>query len=301
MTFQRPDYVWLPPEVDKKGKELHARMAIYIDYYKYKPKEERNDSLIFEYLYHISYMLACKARMFQKGEDYDMFALYSAGVVWGRIVNEKQFVAESGEALMPRIGSVLNYIKASLLGMKVSYQKNEFQYVFDSELGFNGMKFESDTKANINNSYNGKYIVEDTLEEFKQLPDIVAKVVRSTPYSNDPIMYRRIYISCLLSFLNSVTLSNKLKEKLAKKEAKGQNTDESLIDYFNNSDDRNVILWRLDNKLYDYIDILVKRIKDKVASDIVGIRSYYEMPDDVLTQIMNSPLAEYTKHNQEDY
>lgn len=301
MTFKRPDHVWLPEEVDKKGKELHARMAIYIDYYKYKPRDQRDDALIFEYIYHICYMLACKYKMFQTASDYDQFAIYCAGVVWGRIVNEKQFIAESGEELMPRIGSILNYIKASLLGMKVSYQKNEFQYVFDSELGFNGVKYINSVKESINSSYTNEYLVEDMIHSFKKLPYEVKKVVDTTPYCSDPVMNRRLYLSCMLSFANSLILNNKAKEKIAKKEEKGQDSDEFKINYYLNNDDKDVILWRVDEKLYDYVDILVKRVKSKIASDIGAIKKYHEMPDDILTEIMNSPLSEYTNHNKEDY
>lgn len=301
MMFQRPASVWLPPEVDKKGKELHARMAIYIDYYKYKPKEERNDALIYEYLYHISYMLACQHKMFERAADYDNFAAYCAGVVYGRITNEKQFIAEEGEEPMKKIGSVLNYIKASLLGMKVNYQKQEFQLVFDPELGFNNIKFESDLKSSINDSYNREYLIEDTIEEFKRLPAVVKQVVKSTPYSDDRVMSRRLYMSCMLSFLNSITLDNKLKNKLAKKELKGQSADEAKVDYLSDLSENCVILWRLDKKMYDYVDILVKRVKEKIVSGISDVKNYYEMPDEVLTQIMNSPLSDFSTHNEEDY
>ena len=57
MTYQRPAVVELPPELDKKATELHARMAVYIDNFIYKPKEERDDARIYEYLYRINDIL----------------------------------------------------------------------------------------------------------------------------------------------------------------------------------------------------------------------------------------------------
>lgn len=300
MTFKRPQSVWLPPELDKKAKELHARMAVYIDHYMYKPQKERDDLLIYQYIYHITYMLACKRKMFQTARDYDMYALYSAGKVYGRIINQKQFITESGQEPMKKITSILNYIKASLLGMKVSYQREEFQMVYDPNLGFDSTSYELAVKDSIKKDYTNQYIIEDTIDMFKKIPSITRKVVKSTPYSSDPIMFRRLYISCLLSFLNSITLTNKEKEKISKKESSGKNIDEIKYQYIDNKTDNSVILWRLDNKLYNYVDILVKRVKAKAADELGEVRNYYEMPDDVLTQIMNSPLGDYSHHSQED-
>ena len=60
-----------------KPKNLkYTTMAIYIDEHVYT--DDCNDNLIFEYLYHLSYMLAHQGKFFQTFSDYDDFAIYCA-------------------------------------------------------------------------------------------------------------------------------------------------------------------------------------------------------------------------------
>ena len=298
-SYTRPVEVWLPPELDKKAKEVHARMAVYIDHYIYGPKNERDDAKIYEYIYHITYMLACKAKMFQKAEDYDEFSLYSATKVYGRLINERQFVEEPGKKKLEKITSILNYIKNSLYGMKVSFQKESFNQIFDSELGFDGNSLSQSLKSEAQQQYNAG-LYDAVLDSIDKLPYIIRKVVKSTPYSNDPIMSRRLYMSCLLSFLNSIKLPNKVIQKLSKKEENGNNVDSAKIEYIDEQSNNSVILWRIDKILYDYVDILVKRVKHMLVINISGDIKEFELPDEVLNQIIKSPLAEYSNHNVED-
>ena len=295
-SYSRPASVWLPPELDGKAKELHSRMAVYIDYYKYKPANERDDAKIYEYLYHISYMLACKARLFQNMDDYDSFALYSAAKVYERILNKKQF---DDSPKLAKITSILNYIKHSLFGMKVSFQKEHFNQIFDSQLDFNGDNLTNSWKTSIQQSYN-EGLTETVVESIKYVPAMVKKVVKSTPYSSDPIMSRRLYLSLLLSFLNTIKLPNKYKNRILRKEANNNDADDLRLKYIQEQADKSIILWRIDNKLYDYVDILLKRVKHKFVKEIFGDIKYYEVPDSILNQIIKQPLASYTNGNLED-
>ena len=292
-SYKRPAEVWLPPELDNKAKEVHARMAVYIDNFIYKPKSERDDAKIYEYLYHITYMLACKAKMFQKGSDYDEFSLYAASKVYGRLINERQFIEEPGKKKLEKITSILNYIKNSLYGMKVSFQKEAFNQVFDNELGFDGNNLVESWKDNIREDYR-EGLYETIIESISDTPYIAKNIVKSTPYAFDPLMSRRLYISCILSFLNSIELPNKIKQKIAKKEMNNIDIDSLRLNYIEQQSDNFVILWRLNPIFTDYVDILVKRIKQNLVERITGDINYFEVPDDVLNQIIRSPLSEYT-------
>lgn len=240
-AYKRPLTVELPPELDKKAKEIHARMAVYIDNFVYKPREERDDAKIYEYIYHITYMLASKAKMFERVKDLDEFALYSAGKVYGRLVNEKQFITEPGKKKLEKITSILNYIKNSLYGMKVSFQKESFNQVFDNELGFAGDTLVQSWKESVQQDYNGG-LQEAVIDSMNKLPLVAKKIVKSTPYSTDPIISRRLYISCLLSFLNSIQLPNKVKEKFLKKEKDGSDIDTLKLNYIDKQNNKSVIL-----------------------------------------------------------
>lgn len=129
---------------------------------------------------------------------------------------------------------------------------------------------------------------------------MVKKVVKSTPYSNDPVMSRRLYLSLLLSFLNTIRLPNKYKNRILRKEANNNDADDLRLKYIQEQADNSVILWRIDNKLYDYVDILLKRVKHKFVKEIFGDIKYYEVPDSILNQIIKQPLASYTNGNLED-
>ena len=85
MTYNRPDKVYLPPEYDNKAKNIYTRMALYFDLFIYSDK--RDDTLLYQYLYHIIYMLACRKKYFVSWEDYDNFALYMATKVYMRYIN----------------------------------------------------------------------------------------------------------------------------------------------------------------------------------------------------------------------
>ena len=69
----------------KPANLTYTDLCIYFDNNIYK--KDRNDFLLFEYLYHIVLMLASKARYFRDFEDYDEFAIFGATRVYLRYPN----------------------------------------------------------------------------------------------------------------------------------------------------------------------------------------------------------------------
>ena len=298
MIYRRPATVELPPELDKKAKEVHARMAVYIDNFIYRPKEERDDSRIYEYIYHISYMLACKYKMFENAKDYEEFSLYSASKVYGRLINERQFSTDPNTKKLEKITSVLNYVKNSLYGMKVSYQNESFKQVTHPDYACENQKLLDNMRANVQADYQ-QGLVDDIIATIQKVPSVALSVINKTHYRTDKIMHRRLYISCLLSFLNSMVLPNKYKNKLEKKK-ESINNDELAIKWLKQETDNSVILWKLDPIYTDYVDILVKRIKEKLADNIIETRNSFTLPEDTLNSIIRSPLSDYYNTNKGD-
>ena len=97
----------------EKPKNLkYTDMAIFIDENIYKENlNESTINLIFEYLYHLAYMLSKKKKFFNNAEDYENFSLYFSTSTYLRLTNKKQFFKlEDNSYKMPKIKSVLNYI-----------------------------------------------------------------------------------------------------------------------------------------------------------------------------------------------
>ena len=45
----------------------------------------------------------------------------------------------------------------------------------------------------------------------------VQQYLKTTPYSDDPVMTHKLYVSCLMTLLNQITLSNHNKSRLKKR------------------------------------------------------------------------------------
>ena len=62
----------------------YTEMAIYVDNHIYS--NDRDDDKIFEYLYHISHMLAVKRCLFTSAKNYDDFSIYFATETFLRLI-----------------------------------------------------------------------------------------------------------------------------------------------------------------------------------------------------------------------
>lgn len=89
------------------------------------------DNLIFEYLYHLSKMLAFKSKFFNKNQYYEDFAIYLATDVYFRIKNPKQFEIDEikGAPKLSKIKSSLNYLKSVLYPRKIAFEQNAYSQV----------------------------------------------------------------------------------------------------------------------------------------------------------------------------
>ena len=104
----------------------YTDMCIYIDAHAYE--EDRNDDLIFEYLYHITKMLAHKSNYFNKPKYYDDFGIYAAGKLFLRLINPKQFDInpDTGLPRLTKIKSILNYAKTKIYPLKVEFEQENY-------------------------------------------------------------------------------------------------------------------------------------------------------------------------------
>ena len=214
----------------KKPKDVtYTQMAIFIDENVYREDlDEETKATIFKYLYFLSNMLAAKARFFTSGIQYEEFSLYVASNVYLRLTNKKQYQLNSdGLPKMTKLKSCLNYLK------KVLYpQKVDFQQKFYSQTNVN---IEDETDTNIGYTFLDKLIDStDSIKicEFKEylgnIDSPIRKYFLDIPYKTNKVEWENIYISCLLTFLNSITFNEETNRLIDKKISKDSSNDSLL-------------------------------------------------------------------------
>lgn len=278
--------------VFKKPKGIkYTDMAIYIDEHIYK--EDKNEDLIYQYIYHLCYVLACKGKYFKNFQDYDDFAIFAASKVYMRLVDKRQFNPEPGERKLDVIKSVLNYIKLTLYGMKVDYQKDTYKQIIDPRLNdkIDIDKLKYSFKEQIENNY-WFDLQKNIFDDLNELPDIIKDIVSKTPYKDDKIITKRLYISCLITILKSITLSNNNQERLRKRELKNSDTEDLLYKLYQEEKQDSLTLWRLDESMSNYVNILCNKIRKNIASRLMDTKKSYEITEEMMEAIMLSSFKE---------
>lgn len=281
----------------KDPKMKYTDMCKYIDDHIYKGDYDVN--LVYEYLYHISNMLAHKGKYFNKQQDYENFAIYMATNVYLRLTNQKQFIKnDKGEPKLKQIKSVLNYIKKIIDPRRVDFQQTFYAQTMteSSEEGVYNDDYSLASK--LRNS-----IEVDSMRVFKDcLGDIIltAKAYLSRiPYKTNKYEWNNIYLSCLLSFLNSITLKNrdiKRVKNLSTIEKRVKATEQLYILESNDS----TILYHLDESMRDYITVLTRSVKHAIAKDIsLTIHSCIPTEDN-LKNLVLSEVNNYKTSNYEE-
>lgn len=268
----------------------YTDMCIYIDKTVYKDSlTEEEEALIYQYIYHVCYVLACKGKYFRDFKDYNEFALFAAGKVYMRLVDPRQFEDIPGERKLDLVKSVLNYIKLTLYGMKVDYQKQTFRQIIDPALDsrINSDAISNSMKENIRYQYRDQ-LEEAIFETIETLPSIIRKIVSQTPYKNDIILRKRIYISCLISFLKSITLSNANAERLRKREERASFNENYITKIYQEEKENSITLWRLDKSMHDYIQVLCNKIRKEFSRELIETKNSFELTDEVMEAILMS-------------
>ena len=105
-------------------------------------------------------------------------------------------------------------------------------------------------------------------------------------------MMHNLYLSCMLTLLKSLTISNKNQARLNNKLLKKLPVDNLLDSIYAAEKQDDVVLYHLDKNMRNYVDVLVKRIKHSIAKDLKYLIGSYELSDDSLRDIMASPMGD---------
>ena len=256
----------------KKPKGVkYTDMAIYVDNHIYT--DDYDEDLVFVYLYHLAYMLARKNNWFKRADYYENYSVYTATRVFLRLTNPKQYIIkEDGEPKMSKIKSCLNYMKMIAYPCKVDFEQQEYaQTLIDKE----------DDEYNIQYTFSAQLadsIDKMNLVEFKYcLGDIIETArnyIDKIPYRTQSKKWENIYLSCLLTYLNSITIRKTELNRL--KGLKNQmSAVYSLDEAYASEVGDNVILYHLKDNMHDYIYVLTNGMRKAMANDLCNLLHTY--------------------------
>lgn len=249
----------------KPKKVRYVDMAIWIDANAYS--DSCNHEQLFEYLYHLSKMLAFKRAFFQHQQQTEDFAMFCASKFFLRLTDERQNeVDDNGNPKLEKIKSILNYMKKTLYPTKVDFERENYIQDYAPIQG-SSINFSPDFRCLLDESIDATHIAEFNC----YLHDIIRtirKYLGEIPYVSDKIMWNNIYISCLLSFLSSITLRKKSCYKLEKITNQLSVRPEYIDKLYQREREDCTILYHLNDSMRDYITVLVNGIRRVVAKDL---------------------------------
>lgn len=271
----------------------YTAMAIAIDKGIRDPDADKE--LLFEYMWHLFYILAVKGRFFTSGRDYDEYALYAATQLFLRYKKEE---AGTSKRIKP-IKSCLNYIKKVLYPMKVNYQRAYFEQVIRNE----DAKEENyaqlqDDRENMARRSSQELMHVEYRQYLENIPNTIKFVLRTSPYINDKVMMHNIYLSCLLTLLKMMTMSNVNQERLKKKTDRALPVENLIDQIYAEEMSENVVLYHLDATMNNYVATMVSLARKEIVKDLRDIVGSFEPSEQVIKDILKSPIEEYIDSNE---
>ena len=273
--------------IGQKGKRV-VDLCKWIDENAYK--ENVDKEILFDSLFRCVTLICIKNKLFSNWSDYEPFGLYASTRLYLRLINEKQFqLDENSEPKMKRIKSILNFIKKTLRPMIVDFQQKAFKEEFRPEI--HGEDFINSLKDGLLYQARCQFsdkIASECVSYFESLPKTVWQVVMQTPYQNDKLITHCLYVSCLLTLLNQITLSNHNKRTLKEKLDKNFKVDEFVNIVYDDESKDATLLYGIDESLKNYVATLVNIIKNNICVDLKHIVGDNQPTDAVLDAVISS-------------
>lgn len=285
-------------ELKQDKSERIVDLCMWVDSHVYKEPIDHNK--LFLNIQKIIYAISVNQRIFQNWEDYEPFSLVAATRVYNRYFNGKQFLEDGNPKKLTKIKSVLNYVKKLLYPMKVAYQNEAFKETIRPELHLEHteairerMFSSARTQQNALLSIEFKYYVE-------KITNLIRSYIYSLPYKTDRVMTQNIYISCVLSFINSITLSNTIKKKLHTKQLRTSDIDQFLTRVYAETAENCIILFHLPDSMENYIATLLARIRHLVSKDFRELIGDNTLSEDMCNAVLVAQAQEVFSTNEQE-
>jgi len=245
----------------------YVDMCMYIDNNIYC--ETFDENLVFEYLYLIVVMLAAKEHYFKNDKDYDDFGIFCATKLYFRLTNAKQFqIDDKGEPILKPINNILDYIKSMLFRYLSDFVHSEyytgtsFKVTEDNlHYGFNNILLQSTTSID-NIDFN------ITLSD---ISNICKEFLNTIPYPRNSLMWINIYVSVLLTFLDSVTLNKWQLGILNHLKKTGNYSDDKLWEMYDENRIIEPTLFHLPKTMSNYVSVLSRQLRSIISDNLSDI------------------------------
>lgn len=246
------------------------------------PSPNRDDTKLYRTVYLVFYMLACKDNFFQNNfEYYDKYAQFAATTIYVRFLKKLR----NGE----RVKSLLNYAKASKGFLKTMFQNFEFETVIGPEQGVNTQNLTERMQASVRSDYR-EGLEEDVEVTLGKIDTIIQDIIDDMSMNYDELTKHRIYMSSLLTMLNSVTLNKDLKAQLNKSK---KNLDDSLfLDALAKEREKPPILWNLPSTMSNIVRVVVNKSRQELSEELNEMIKDHTLPDDVIDLILANAYSE---------
>lgn len=257
---------------------------------------EKDD--IIRYLYFIIYSMSKNRNYFYNSNDCDDFSIYLAEQLYYRFTNKNK----------EQVISCRNYIDGILYGRILNWQQSDKF----NELLEDG---NSDTKYNLGRYIDVQAYKEQIREEIgasdrdrlsklvidviNDMPNLIKNISNHTQFKLDKDVSNKLYISCLLSLINGITLNIKLEEKIKDKSENGSIKGNYIIrNRLKNLED-SIILWHLSDDFIDIVKVLINRIRIMFIASVEKAIKEVEITPDMLDAMISINGGDYRGRTSE--
>lgn len=285
MKYSKPTGIRYSKPANKKYVDL------CIEFDKEFYTENRDDYKLYKYMYLIYHMFACKKKFFKNFEDYDLFAQYAASTVYVRFLKKWR----RGE----RVKSIKNYAEASCYPLKIGFQQEHFEELINPKLdgGVLSAGIDEFLKGTAQTSNYDEFLLDDMHNIIMALPQTIKAIIERTPYAKSYTNRKNLYMSCLLTFLNSITISNIDKKRIIEMPKKlSVKGDARYLKLLEKERLSKAISWK-NVAPEEYVAVLVNEVRYEISNELTGTKEAYQLPDDVLDYILSN---DYLLSNAQD-
>lgn len=293
-----------------KNKPLDMKytdLCIYIDNTVYERNDqnepialrtmtEKEAETVYNYIYNLVYALAVKKKLMVNYSDYADFCIGVSGIIFQRLTKPDQcFDLTNKTAKNKCIQSVLNYIKSCLAFMANDFRAENYAQIISSEY-YTQEELEN-VKEYIINTIIEQYRPqerEDICDTFSAINTYITQELDQSIYKKNKIALHSLYMSILLSFLNTFTITAK------EKKFKDKRLENVLLEQIQNKE-QNIICWDDNTDITkQVVSLYVKKILSSLQVDIDDIQATAIPPEDILKDIALSALPTYGLNQKED-
>lgn len=133
----------------------------------------------------------------------------------------------------------------------------------------------------------------------KKITHTIKAFLQTTPYSQDKVFMHNLYVSCMMTLLNQITLNNYNKKRYKNRLRRGYNIDDFLNKVYISEFVDSVVLFHLPDNLENYVSTLVNMIKKLLVKDMHDLIGSFEPSDAVIQSIIASSMGDTNNNDSQ--